>query len=29
MKKKGIKIDYTTIYRWVIYYAPKILNKLK
>ena len=25
----GVKVDHTTIYRWVQYHAPKILDKLK
>ena len=27
--ERGVEVDHTTIYRWVIYYAPKILDKLK
>ena len=27
--ERGLTIDHSTIYRWVIYYAPKILDKLK
>ena len=29
MEERGVEIDHTTIYRWVIYYPPKILDKLK
>ena len=29
MEERGVNVDHTTIYRWVIYYAPKILDKLK
>ncbi len=29
MEERGVEIDHTTIYRWVQYYAPKILDKLK
>lgn len=28
-EKRGLDLDHTTIYRWVICYAPKILDKLK
>jgi transposase-like protein len=27
--ERGVEVDHTTIYRWVQYYAPKILDKLK
>lgn len=27
--ERGVEVDHTTIYRWVQYYAPKILEKLK
>jgi IS6 family transposase len=27
--ERGLKLDHSTIYRWVIFYAPKILDKLK
>lgn len=27
--ERGIEVDHSTIYRWVQYYAPKILDKLK
>ncbi len=29
LAERGITVDHTTLYRWVIYYAPKILDKLK
>lgn len=29
MEERGVKVDHTTIYRWVQYYAPKLLDKLK
>ena len=29
LSERGIKVDHSTIYRWVQYYAPKILDKLK
>lgn len=29
LTERGVKIDHTTIYRWVQYYVPKILEKLK
>jgi transposase, IS6 family len=28
-EERGVKVDHSTIYRWVQYYAPKILDKLK
>ena len=27
--ERGVTVDHTTIYRWVQYYAPKMLNTLK
>jgi transposase-like protein len=27
--ERGVEVDHSTIYRWVQYYAPKILDKLK
>ena len=27
--ERGVKVDHSTIYRWVQYYAPKILERLK
>ena len=27
--ERGVEVDHTTIYHWVQYYAPKILDKLK
>lgn len=27
--ERGIAVDHSTLYRWVIFYAPKILEKLK
>ena len=27
--ERGVKVDHVTIYRWVQFYAPKILDKLK
>ena len=29
LTERGVEIDHSTIYRWVQYYAPKILDKLK
>ena len=29
LTEKGVEVDHSTIYRWVQYYAPKILEKLK
>lgn len=29
LSERGISVDHATIYRWVQYYAPKILDKLK
>ncbi len=29
LSERGIEVDHSTIYRWVQYYAPKILDKLK
>ena len=29
LAERGITVDHTTLYRWVIYYALKILDKLK
>ena len=29
LTERGVEVDHTTIYRWVQYYAPKILAKLK
>jgi transposase-like protein len=29
LEERGVEVDHTTIYRWVIYYAPKILKKLR
>jgi transposase-like protein len=29
LEERGVKVDHSTIYRWVQYYAPKILDKLK
>ena len=29
LKERGVEVDHSTIYRWVQYYAPKILDKLK
>jgi transposase-like protein len=29
LSERGVHVDHSTIYRWVIYYAPKILEKLK
>jgi len=29
LSERGVNVDHYTIYRWVIYYAPKILDKLK
>jgi len=29
LKERGVDVDHSTIYRWVQYYAPKILDKLK
>ena len=29
LEERGVEVDHTTIYRWVICYAPKILKKLK
>ena len=26
---RGVQVDHCTIYRWVQFYAPKILDKLK
>jgi len=28
-EERGLELDHSTIYRWVIFYAPKILDKLK
>ena len=27
--ERGVEVDHSTLYRWVIFYAPKILEKLK
>ena len=27
--ERGIQVNHTTLYRWVIYYAPRILDRLK
>ena len=27
--ERGVEVDHCTIYRWVMYYAPKMLDKLK
>ena len=27
--ERGVDVDHSTIYRWVIYYGPKMLDKLK
>lgn len=29
LTERGVEVDHPTIYRWVQYYEPKILNKLK
>ena len=29
LTERGVEVDHSTIYRWVQYYAPKILDKLK
>jgi len=29
LSERGVHVDHSTIYRWVIYYAPKLLEKLK
>jgi len=29
LTERGVEVDHSTIYRWVQYYAPKILAKLK
>ena len=29
LTERGVMVDHSTIYRWVQYYAPKILDKLK
>ncbi|WP_341790969.1 IS6 family transposase [Rickettsia endosymbiont of Gonocerus acuteangulatus] len=29
LEERGVEVDHSTIYRWVQYYAPKILDKLK
>ena len=29
LRERGVNVDHSTIYRWVEYYAPKILDKLK
>lgn len=29
LEERGVKVDHTTIYRWVQYYAPKLLDQLK
>ena len=29
LSERGVEVDHSTIYRWVQYYAPKILDKLK
>ena len=29
LTERGVAVDHSTIYRWVQYYAPKILDKLK
>ena len=29
LMERGVEVDHCTIYRWVQYYAPKILDKLK
>ena len=29
LSERGVKVDHSTIYRWVQFYAPKILDKLK
>lgn len=29
LMERGVEVDHSTIYRWVQYYAPKILDKLK
>jgi IS6 family transposase len=27
--ERGVEVDHSTIYRWVQYYAPKILDRLE
>jgi IS6 family transposase len=27
--ERGLKSDHSTIYKWVVFYAPKILDKLE
>ena len=29
LTERGVEVDHSTVYRWVQYYAPKILSKLK
>jgi transposase, IS6 family len=29
LTERGVEVDHSTLYRWVQYYAPKILDKLK
>ena len=29
LAQRGVEVDHFTIYRWVQFYAPKILDKLK
>ena len=29
LSERGVKVDHCTIYRWVQFYAPKLLDKLK
>ena len=29
LEERGVELDHTTLYRWVIYYAPKLAEKLK
>ena len=29
LTERGVEVDHSTIYRWVQYYSPKILDKLK
>lgn len=29
LTERGVEVDHSTIYRWVQYYAPKLLEKLK
>jgi len=29
LRERGVEVDHSTIYRWIQYYAPKVLGKLK